>query len=184
MEEPIVDIETALGRFAVAVHAGRAPTSAATFLAYVRGGHLAGSSVFRILNRINQAPHATRPETIQWGWRPKDAGRLPADPRQAQPFPPIALETTSATGLRHRRGSMSMARRGGVVMGTEYFICLGDEPELDFGGSRNPDRLGFGVFAQVIEGLEVIERIHATGEAEEYVRHPVAVLSVRERPRA
>ena len=182
MVEPIVDIETETGRFAIALHAKRAPVSVATFLAYLRAGHLAASSVFRILNRANQAAHPVQPETIQWGWRLPGSGRTPADPRQSQPFAPIAHEPTNVTGLRHRRGSMSMARRDGVVMGTEYFICLGDEPELDFGGRRNPDGLGFGVFAQVVEGMDVVDRIHAMGEAEEYVSRPVAVLSVRERP--
>jgi peptidyl-prolyl cis-trans isomerase A (cyclophilin A) len=177
----MIELVTPQGRMAIALHAAAAPASTATFLAYLRGGHLAGSSFFRILNARNQAHAPVWCPSIQWGWRPPGTGARPADPRQAQPFPPIALETTRQTGLRHRRGSMSMARRDGIVMGTEYFICLEDSPELDFGGRRNPDGLGFAVFAQVEDGLETIDRIHACGGATEYLDAPVPVLSVTER---
>jgi len=172
--DTVVEIATPLGGIAVRVETARAPVSSACFLAHVRGGHLEGTGFFRILTKANQATFPVQPETIQWGWRPRQAGDV-------QPLPPIGHEPTTATGLRHRRGSMSMARRNGVIMGCEYFICMGDEPELDFGGRRNPDGLGFAVFAQVIEGFDTMERIHARGEAEEYVREPVPVLSVRER---
>jgi peptidyl-prolyl cis-trans isomerase A (cyclophilin A) len=177
---PGILLRTGLGEIRIALHAAAAPVSVATFLAYLRGGHLAGSSVFRILTAANQAHYEIWSPTVQWGWRPPATGARPADPRQAQPFPPIPLETTRQTGLRHRRGSMSMARRDGIVMGTEYFIALEDSPELDFGGRRNPDGLGFAVFAQVVEGMETVDRIHALGEAEEYLQTPVPILSVTE----
>jgi peptidyl-prolyl cis-trans isomerase A (cyclophilin A) len=177
---PSIAVTTPLGALVIGLRPDVAPVSSATFLAYLRGGHLDGASFFRILTQANQARFPVRPETVQWGWRPPGSGAWPADPHQAQPLPPIALEPTSLTGLRHRRGSMSMARRGGVVMGTEYFICLGDEPELDAGGSRNPDGLGFAVFAQVIEGDAVLDAIHARGEAAEYIASPIPVLSIRE----
>ena len=180
MLRPVVELATPLGLLVIELRPDVAPISSATFLQWLRGGHLDGASFFRILNRINQAQFPVRPETVQWGWRPPGTGPRPADPQQAQPLPPIVLEPTSATGLRHRRGSMSMARRGGVVMGSEYFICLGDEPELDAGGSRNPDRLGFSVFAQVIGGDATLDAIHARGEATEYIADPVPILSIRE----
>jgi peptidyl-prolyl cis-trans isomerase A (cyclophilin A) len=176
----MVRLETPLGTLTFALYPQKAPVSVACFLAYLRGGHLAGSSFFRILNAENQARFPIWCPSVQWGWRPPGTGRRPADPRQAQPFPPIAHESTAMTGLRHRRGSLSMARRDGVVMGTEYFFSLRDSPELDFGGGRNPDGLGFGVFAQVVDGLNVLDAIHARGGPEEYVADPLPILSVRE----
>ena len=180
MHRPLVELVTPLGALRIELRPDVAPISCAAFLQWLRGGHLDGASIFRILNRANQACFPVQPQTVQWGWRPPGSGQQPADPHQAQPLPPIALEPTSATGLRHRRGSMSMARRGGVVMGSEYFICLGEEPELDAGGTRNPDGLGFSVFAQVIGDDAALDAIHARGEATEYIAAPVPILSIRE----
>lgn len=169
---PQVRVETALGAFTVVVQVGKAPISAAVFLAMVRGAHLDGSSVFRILNDRNQRDAAYRINTVQWGWYERRDNSLPGDR-------PIH-EPASVTGLRHRRGTMSMARRGTGTPGSEYFVILNDEPELDFGGRRNPDGQGFAAFAQVVDGFDVIERLHACGEDEEFVQKPVPVLSVRE----
>ena len=67
-------------------------------------------------------------------------------------FPPIALERTSDTGLRHVDGAISMARDGPDTATSDFFICVGDQPELDFGGKRNPDGQGFAAFGRVVEG--------------------------------
>jgi peptidyl-prolyl cis-trans isomerase A (cyclophilin A) len=171
---PRVRVETALGAFTVMVHLDKAPVSAETFLALVRGGHLDGSSVFRILNDRNQPGDEHIVHTVQWGWYERKDNSLPGD----RP----AHEPTSVTGLRHLRGTMSMARRGTGTPGSEYFVILRDEPELDFGGRRNPDGQGFAAFARVVDGFEVIERLHTCGEDGQFVEKPVPVLSVSELP--
>ena len=51
---------------------------------------------------------------------------------------PIAHETTLQTGIKHRDGTISMARMGPGTASTEFFICIGNQPELDFDGKRNP----------------------------------------------
>ena len=43
---------------------------------------------------------------------------------------------------------------------SEFFICVGDQPELDFGGKRNPDGQGFSAFGKVVAGMDVIRKIH------------------------
>lgn len=71
------------------------------------------------------------------------------------------IETTSMTGLRHRRGTVSLARDlvdTGFAL-PEIFICLGDFPQLDFGGRSQPDELGFPAFGEVVIGLDVAEKI-------------------------
>ncbi|RDJ27745.1 peptidylprolyl isomerase [Bosea caraganae] len=169
---PRVRVETALGGFTVQVHVDKAPISAEAFLAYVRAGYLDGSSVFRILNDRNQPNDEHKVRTVQWGWYERKDNTLPIG------RPPH--EPTSVTGLRHLRGTMSMARRGTGTPGSEYFIILRDEPELDFGGRRNPDGQGFAAFAEVVEGFDTLERLHERGEDEQFVRDPVPVLSVKE----
>ena len=58
----------------------------------------------------------------------------------------IALEVDSAraprtdvTKLHHGDGALSMARGGPNTATSSFFIVIGDQPELDFGGKRNPD---------------------------------------------
>jgi peptidyl-prolyl cis-trans isomerase A (cyclophilin A) len=169
---PRVLVETALGAFTVVVHVDKAPLSAATFLAFVRSGHLDGSSVFRILNDRNQPEDEHKIHTVQWGWYERKDNSLPGN----RP----AHEPTSVTGLRHLRGTMSMARRASGIPGSEYFIILRDEPELDFGGRRNPDGQGFAAFAQIVDGFDTLERLHACGEDGQFLKKPVPVVSASE----
>jgi hypothetical protein len=75
---------------------------------------------------------------------------------------PIAHEPTNRTGLRHRNGTISIARDGvGTGTAGAFFICIGDQPELDFGGKRNPDGQGFAAFGHVTSGTKLIREIGA-----------------------
>ena len=66
---------------------------------------------------------------------------------------------------------MARAQPGSAT--AEYFVCVGDQPELDFGGGRHPDGLGFAAFGRVVEGMEVIRALHARGEADQYLAQPI-----------
>jgi peptidyl-prolyl cis-trans isomerase A (cyclophilin A) len=81
--------------------------------------------------------------------------------RTALGFSPIALERTSVTGLRHVDGAVSMARDGPDTATSDFFICIGDQPSLDFDGRRNADGQGFGAFGRVIAGMEVVRSIQS-----------------------
>ena len=76
-------------------------------------------------------------------------------------FPPIKLERTRDTKLSHKDGTISMARDGPDTATSDFFICIGDQPELDFGGKRNPDRQGFAAFGRVVKGMDVVKKIQA-----------------------
>ena len=58
-------------------------------------------------------------------------------------------------------GSISMARGAVGTASTEFFICIGAQPALDFGGSRNADGQGFAVFGRVTAGMDVVRAIHS-----------------------
>lgn len=167
-----VKVDTALGSFVIVVEPLRAPVTAANFLAYVDGRFLDGSSVYRIVTPANQ-PASTRHriEVVQWGMH------LPDD--KAPPLPPIAHETTTTTGLRHLNGTVSMARNAPGSAASEFFICIGDQPELDFGGGRNPDGQGFAAFGRVVAGDEVVRAIYGKGQAQQFLAAPIPVLRVR-----
>ena len=167
-----VDVQTELGAFRVALDP-RAPMSAANFLAYVDGGLMGGMTAYRIVTMQNQPP-GTRHliEVIQWGWRP-------STPSEPQPLPSIAHEPTSRTGLTHQDMTISMVRFAPGTAGPGFFICIGDQPELDAGGRRNPDGQGFAAFGRVVGGREVVMAIFGRAGPEEYCPAPVLVLGAR-----
>ncbi len=149
-----------------------APRTVANYLAYVDRKLLDGGSVYRIVTLANQAPETRHKiEVVQWGMYLADG--------QAPPLPPIAHETTRETGLRHLDGTVSMARSVPGSAASEFFICIGDQPELDFGGGRNPDGQGFAAFGRVVSGQDVVRAIYSMGQATQILSSPIAVRSVR-----
>jgi peptidyl-prolyl cis-trans isomerase A (cyclophilin A) len=98
--------------------------------------------------------------------------------REAESYPPIALERTRDTGLRHRDGTLSMARDGLDTAQSSFSICVGEQPELDFGGKRNPDGQGFAAFGHVIDGMDVVRRIHDLPSNGQRLAPPVRILRI------
>jgi peptidyl-prolyl cis-trans isomerase A (cyclophilin A) len=93
--------------------------------------------------------------------------------------PPIPLERTGVTGLAHRDGTISMARFTPDSAVSDIFICIGDQPELDFGGQRNPDGQGFAAFGQVIAGMDVVRAIQQQPAQAQTLTPPIPITSAR-----
>lgn len=161
------------GRIVIEVDIARAPITARHFMALAeRGVFAAGASFYRSVapaRDVNPVPITV----VQGG-----IGAA------MSPLPAIAHESTASTGLRHRDGTISMARAAPGTASTEFFICLGDNPELDHGGKRAPDGEGFAAFGQVVAGMDVVRRIHAmpvsdagagTAVARQLLAEPVAI---------
>jgi peptidyl-prolyl cis-trans isomerase A (cyclophilin A) len=148
--KPRVSIETELGTIELQLEAQRAPMTVSNFLRYVKAGFYNDGVFHRTVTSANQT-NAVKIQVIQ-------ASANPAKTNQF--FPPIVLERTRDTGLKHVGGSISMARDGPNTAQDEFFICIGDQPELDFGGKRNPDGQGFAAFGKVVRGMEVVRKIH------------------------
>lgn len=143
-----VVMTTALGDVEIEVFVEAAPKTAQNFLQLVDGGHLNGGTFYRVVSPENDHGSPVI-SVIQGGIGDAES-----------PLPPIAHESTEDTGLRHTDGAMSMARGGVGTATTEFFICIGDQPALDFGAARNPDRQGFAVFGRVVAGMDVVRAIH------------------------
>src|SRR4029079_6101444 len=100
--------------------------------------------------------------------QPRDTVRIaviqggPNPDRSSSGFAPIVLERTSVTGLHHLDGTISMARSGPNSATSDFFICVGDQPALDFGGHRNLDGQGFAAFGQVTDGMSIVRAIQAS----------------------
>ncbi|WP_159457510.1 peptidylprolyl isomerase [Brevundimonas sp. SH203] len=168
---PRVALDTSAGRIVLAVDAKAAPVTSCNFIGYVVSGDYDGGSFFRTVVRAINVANPNPIDVIQ-----------AATPRGSDDAsrPPIALERTRDTGLRHHAGTVSMARDGPDTATSSFFIVTEDTPSLDFGGGRNPDGQGFAAFGAVIQGLDVTRRIqHMRAGSDEQLIAPVAIRSAR-----
>ena len=170
---PRVVLQTDLGEIEIEVDAGRAPVTSANFLKYVDGGLLDGGRFHRTVRPDNQNDKAVPIAVIQGAANRDRSGEFP---------PAIPLERTSVTGLSHLDGVVSMARTTPDTARSEFFICIGDQPELDFGGKRNPDGQGFAAFGRVVRGMDVVRKIQMSPAKGETLEPPVGVIAARRVP--
>jgi peptidyl-prolyl cis-trans isomerase A (cyclophilin A) len=161
-------IETPCGSLVVAVDLGAAPRTAAHFLEFVRRGHLeTRSRIYRIVSKHN-CDRAPAIEVVQFGWVPAEAGESP-------PLPPVPHEPTNETGLRHRHGTLSLARHGPGTGTCAFFLCIGDQPALDQDGARASDGVGFAAFGRVVEGWDVLAALHRMAGESEWLSEPLPI---------
>lgn len=176
--QPSIEVlmSTSVGDIRIELYPDHAPVTVRNFLALVDGEHLDDGMFYRVVSPANDNGSPVI-SVIQGGIGDRES-----------PFTPIAHETTADTGLLHVDGAISMARAGPGTATTEFFICIGDQPALDFGGARNPDSQGFAVFGRVVDGMKVVRAIHQrpadAPTDNEYIKgqllsEPVIVRSVR-----
>ena len=164
-----VRIETEIGDILLAIDRKAAPLTAANFLRYVDGDFYNGGRFHRAVTLDNQPNNDVRIEVIQASINPE---------RVDDAFPPIALERTTLTGLLHTDGTVSMARFAPDSANYDFFICIGDQPELDFGGKRYDDGQGFAAFGRVIQGNAVVRAIQQSPIQAQKLSPPIRILSV------
>lgn len=166
---PLVRVWTEAGTFDVQLDPVSAPRTVANFLWYVEQGAYQGGRVHRTVTTApdNQPNNTVKIDVIQAGPRADFAAA-----------PPIPLERTSVTGLRHEDGTISMARGGPDTATGDFFICVGAQPSLDFGGQRNPDGQGFAAFGRVVRGMEIVRKIHQASANGQTLAPPVGVTRI------
>ena len=76
-------------------------------------------------------------------------------------------------------GTLSMARSGPDTGRSEFFICIGDQPELDFGGKRNVDGQGFAAFGRVIRGMDIVRKIQGLPANGQTLQPTVRIVRIR-----
>ena len=83
---------------------------------------------------------------------------------------------------------------GRLAVGTassEFFICINDQPSLDFGGNRHADGLGFSAFGMVVKGMDIVRQIQAVPTdsvvadewaalAGQIISQPIEIIKARE----
>jgi cyclophilin family peptidyl-prolyl cis-trans isomerase len=136
---PEVRVTTNMGSFVIELRPDRAPLTVADFLRYVHEGFYTNTLFHRVVANF----------VIQGG------GHEATAPYPLKPtYPPIDNE--SGNGLQNKRGAVGLARAAGAHTGNaQFYINLVDNPELD----PLPTRWGYAVFGQIVEGMDVIDRI-------------------------
>lgn len=161
-------IKTELGNITIELYPSKAPVTVANFLKYVDAHLYDSSSFFRAVTLQNQPKDSIKIEVIQGG-----------NVDSAKEFSAIPLETTKQTGLLHKDGTISMARSKPASATSSFFICINDQPSLDFGGKRNLDGQGFAAFGKVIKGMDVVKKIQQLYPNQgQYFKPPVYIISI------
>mgnify|MGYP000221044372 FL=1 len=146
----LVLIETTMGDITVSIETERAPVTAANFLRYVDEDRFDGTHFYRAMH-------------LDWGEPPNGLlqGGTQMDPDRV--LDPIAHEPTSQTRLSHTNGALSMARYDPGTATGDFSIMIKDQTGLDADPtSSDPNlQLGFAVFGYVVDGMDVVQAIHA-----------------------
>jgi peptidyl-prolyl cis-trans isomerase A (cyclophilin A) len=159
-QNPRILIQTNLGNIEIEIYEKQAPITAANFLRYVDEERFKGATFYRTVRLDNQPNNDVKIEVIQGGLK---------DDAHPQSLPPIEHEATKRTGILHKDGVISMARNEPGTASSEFFICIGDQPELDFSGKRNLDGQGFAAFGKVIRGMDVVKKIQYQPAEEQWL---------------
>ena len=146
----MIIITTPLGEIKAELYSKNAPVTVNNFLSYLNQDRYDEAHFYRVVHLKNQPENEIKIEIIQGGLG------LANHPKRLKA---IKHETTNNTGIKHKNGTLSMARLDPGTASSEFFICINDQPELDYGGKRNPDGQGFAAFGKVIEGIEIVKII-------------------------
>ena len=165
-----ISMETELGSIQMVLYPDRAPITVSNFLRYVDENRYKDFHFYRVVHMENQPDNDVKIEVLQGG--------LGFD-KHPMELPTILHETTDKTGIRHLNGTLSMARLEPGTASSEIFICINDQPELDFGGKRNPDGQGFAAFGKVISGMDVVRKIQLLPETNQILDKVVKVNSIQ-----
>ncbi len=172
-DHPTIDIQTYFGDIIVELYPKKAPETVKGFLAFVDSGYFKNTSFYRILTKDDESMNAAKTNLIQGGlWQTKL--------KLQQKLPGIPLETTRQTGILHKAGVISLARAEAENSGnTEFFICLDDEPDYDYGGDASPDKKGYATFGKVISGMKYVKQIHQQPEFETNFTPPIKIINIK-----
>lgn len=166
-----IEIQTSQGDIEIELYAQQAPKTVAAFLSYIDSGYYNNSNFYRVLNDENQPSNSPKTELIQGGiWKKKN--------KIARGLPGIPHVTTQQTKILHTDGVLSLARTTPGTASTEFFICLGNQPGLDYGGENIIDKQGYATFGKVIKGMDVVRKIYRQNESDQYFDPPIAIFNI------
>lgn len=163
-EAPVVTIETSLGKIKVKLNQEKAPISTENFLKYVDKKFYDKTIFHRVIKDF----------MIQGGGHTSDMKE------KTTLFPPITNEAKN--GLSNLRGTIAMARTNDINSATaQFFINVVDNQRLDH---KSEDRFGYAVFGEVVEGMDVVDKIRdsktkTVGDMADVPEKVIVIKSIR-----
>ena len=161
---------TEIGNITIELLPNQAPITVKNFLRYIDEDRYSDFTFYRVVNMKNQNSDSVKIEVIQGGL---------GFNQHPDALPPISHESTNKTDLKHLNGTISMARSEPGSASSEIFICINDQPELDYNGSRNPDGLGFAAFGMVKSGMDIVKKIQQSPSDGQMLNKPIRVKSIK-----
>lgn len=166
---PKIVMKTELGNITIELYSQKAPITVSNFIKYIDENRLKEATFYRTVTLSNQPDNDIKIEVIQGGLY---------EDEHPQMLAPIQHETTKTTGILHKDGVISLARNEPGTATCEFFICIGDQPSLDFGGGRNPDSQGFAAFGRVINGMDVVYRIQQANADGQWLEPRIKIIRI------
>ena len=170
-KNPHILISTDDGDIEAELYPDKAPKTVAAFLSYIDSGFYTNSSFYRVVLAEGLSSSANT-GLIQGGiWQTNES--------QHPNVPGIPHESTKQTGLTHTNGTLSLARTAPGTASTEFFICIGDQTQFDYGKGSSTDTLGFAAFGKVVKGMPVVRAIQQENKHGESFEQNIAIKSIK-----
>jgi cyclophilin family peptidyl-prolyl cis-trans isomerase len=139
-QNPQVLLETSMGNITIELFKEKAPITVRNFLGYVKEGFYDGLIFHRVIKDF----------MVQGGGMSESL---------EQKKPKFAIKNEATNGLSNTRGTLAMARTSVVDSATsQFFINTVDNLFLNHKG-KQPDSFGYCVFGQVVQGMDVVDKI-------------------------
>jgi len=135
-----VQLTTSMGNITLELNSEKAPATVENFLGYVKNEHYDGTIFHRVIYDF----------MVQ-------GGGMDTEMNEKKTGAPIKNEANN--GLRNLEGTIAMARTSDPHSASaQFFINTNDNASLDF-SSETDDGWGYCVFGEVIDGMDVVEKI-------------------------
>ena len=158
---------TKIGTITIELLPNQAPITVKNFLRYKDEDCYRDFTFYRVVIMKNQNSDSLKIEVIKGGLV-----------FNQHPMPPISHESTDKTDLKHLNGTISMAGNEPGTANSEIFICINDQPKLDYNDSRNTSGLGFTAFRMVKSGMNIVKKIQQSSSDGQVLNKPTRVKSI------
>ncbi|GIU17556.1 peptidylprolyl isomerase [Shewanella sp. MBTL60-007] len=155
----MITLHTNHGEIKLALNAEKAPKTAANFINYVKEGFYDGTVFHRVIDGF----------MVQGGGFTEDMD---------QKRPNATIENEANNGLSNKTGTIAMARTSDPHSATaQFFINVNDNTFLDF-KSESAQGWGYCVFGEVVEGMDVVNKIKAVSTGNRGMHQDVPLEAV------